>query len=87
MSQIIVRNLHNDRRYLVIGTGFGEWQSARPSRLFGDVAPVSDHGDSRMICVCDRSGTIGWLKSDDVVVETVDGKPIGELPIDEAEET
>ena len=85
MPQIIVRNLRNDHRYLVIGTGFGEWQSSRDGLLHG-MLPVTERGDSRMICVCDRSGTIGWLKSDEVVVESVDGRPIGELPIDEAEE-
>jgi hypothetical protein len=86
VPQVIVRSLESGRRYLLLGTGFGEWQSARPSALLGNLAPVTDHGDSRMVCVCDRSGTLGWLKSEQVVVETVDGRPIGELEIDEAPE-
>ncbi|MEO1296038.1 MAG: hypothetical protein AAFW75_09585 [Cyanobacteria bacterium J06636_16] len=61
-------------RYLLLGAGFGAYQSKKPNWLFGDLAADVDEGTYAMVCVCDQSGKIGWLYSSEVCVESIDGQ-------------
>jgi hypothetical protein len=79
---IIVEKISDNKRYILIGTGYGEYESATPGIFLGNLAPNVNHGESKLVCVCDLEGSIGWIRSDDVKVVEIDGKPIGGFGID-----
>ena len=62
------------KRYILLGTGFGAYQSKKPNWFFGDMIADTAEGQYAMVCVCNRSGTIGWIYSSEVVVESIDGQ-------------
>jgi hypothetical protein len=70
----IIETKHNHKRYLLIGTGYGEYESATPGFFLGNLAPSINHGNTKLVCVCDKGGKIGWIPSDEVLVIEVDGK-------------
>lgn len=78
----IVETKQNHKRYLLIGTGYGEYESATPAVFLGNLAPTINHSNTKLVCVCDKLGTIGWLPSDAVNVIEVDGKPLFKYAID-----
>jgi hypothetical protein len=70
----IVETKKTHKRYILIGTGYGEYESATPGVFLGNLAPTINHGSTKLVCVCDKLGTIDWLPSDAVTVIEVDGK-------------
>lgn len=72
----IVRSTKTDERYVLLGAGFGAYQSKKPNWLLGDLAADTDEGCHAMVCVCNADGRIGWLDSEELVVESIDGKPV-----------
>ncbi len=75
----IIRHKENGQKYVLIGSGFGAFQSKKPHWFFGNLQSDTEEGQYAMVCVCDSAGNIGWLESSDVVVETVDGQPVQSL--------
>lgn len=73
---IIVKDKKDGEKYLLLGTGFGAYQSKKPNWFFGDLMADVDEGNFAMICVCTSKGKIGWLEYSDVVVDTVDGQKV-----------
>jgi hypothetical protein len=69
----IVRSKKDDERYVLLGSGFGAYQSTKPNWFFGNFVADVDTGQCAMVCVCNPKGSIGWMKSSDVQVESVDG--------------
>jgi len=59
--------------FVLIGSGFGAYQSAKQ----GEMRP--DKGNYPMVCVCDRMGTLGWLRSESIKVINIDGTDIKDL--------
>ena len=72
----IVKNVKTNKRYVFLGSGFGAFQSKKPNWFFGDLVADTDEGSYAMACVCDEYGQIGWLESNDVIVESIDGVSI-----------
>lgn len=82
---IIVQSLQSKKRFLFIGTGYGEYESATPGAFLGNWSPDLNHGTSKMVCVCDKTGTLYWTQSKDVRVISINGTNISNLDIDNAE--
>ncbi|MDJ0833581.1 MAG: hypothetical protein QNJ69_08685 [Gammaproteobacteria bacterium] len=72
----IVKHTESGEKYVLLGSGFGAYQSKKPNWFFGDLMADTDEGQYAMICVCNSEGQIGWLESSKVVVDTVDGKAV-----------
>lgn len=75
----IVRNSKTDERFVLLGSGFGAYQSKKPNWFFGNMMADTDEGQYALVCVANAHGEIGWLESSDVVVESVDGQPVTSL--------
>ena len=76
---IIVRSISKNKRFALMGSGFGAYQSKKPHFFFGDWVAETSEGQYAMVCVCDTEGRVGWLESSDVVVESIDGQRPEEL--------
>ncbi|ERT09704.1 hypothetical protein M595_0327 [Lyngbya aestuarii BL J] len=74
----IVEHQKSGKRYIVMGTGFGIYKSARNNAFF-EWAVVEEEDNYHLVAVCDRKGKIKWFYSDDLVVVEVDGKPPEDL--------
>jgi len=75
----VVRSKTDNREYVLLGTGFGAYQSKKPNWFFGDLMADTAEGEFAMVCVCDSRGTVGWLESEDVQVVSVDGQPVANI--------
>ena len=75
----VVRHTESGRRFVLLGSGFGAFQSKKPNWLLGDLLSDTEEGQYAMVCVCSREGIIGWMESSQVVVESVDGQPVQSL--------
>ncbi len=75
----IVRHTDTGKQYVLLGAGFGMFQSKKPNWLFGDLVADVEGDECALVCVCNSAGQIGWLDSKDVNVVSVDGKPVVEL--------
>ena len=75
----IVRNTKTNERFVLLGSGFGAYQSKKPNWFFGDMIADTDEGQYAMVCVSNAEGKIGWLESSDVVVESIDGHSVTSL--------
>ena len=47
----IVRHKGDGRCYILLGTGFGAFRSARPGMIFGDILPNEEQGEYTMVSV------------------------------------
>lgn len=75
----IVKCLKEGREYVLLGSGFGAYQSKKPNWFFGDLLADTTEGQYALVCVCDSDGQVGWLESANVRVVSVDGQRIDEL--------
>lgn len=76
----IVRHKGSGKSYLLIGSGFGV---DRDKRGLFDGKPAG-HVELRyhdMLCCANQGGEIGWFKSCDLQVVSVDGVPVADYPI------
>ena len=76
---VIVSHVPSNKDYVLIGTGFGAFQSKKPNWLLGDLMADTSQGQYAMVCVADKSGRVRWIESQQVVVKSVDGTPVGDL--------
>ena len=72
----IVTHSQTGSKYILLGSGFGAFQSKKPNWFLGDLMADTTEGQYAMVCVCDKDGKIGWLESSEVVVESVDGQDV-----------
>lgn len=75
----IVRHTETGKRYVLLGSGFGAFQSKKPSWFLGNLVADTDEGQYALVCVCSSQGAIGWLESSEVTVESVDGQSVCEI--------
>ena len=68
MDTTIVRHKTTRGLYAVVGTGFAAWAHARDSWL-----SRSDGGKDCIVIACDRKGTLGAFKMDELEVMPVAG--------------
>jgi len=76
---IICRHITSGKQYVVLGAGYGVFQTSHPSVLLGSVQPKKQSGDMQAIAVCDDSGHVSWFKPDDISIESIDGKKPKEI--------
>ncbi len=72
----IIKHTETGEKYVLLGSGFGAYQSKKPDLFFGNLMADTEEGQYAMVCVCNSEGQIGWLESSEVVVESVDGKSV-----------
>ena len=75
----IVLHERTNTRYVLLGAGFGAYQSKKPNWFLGDWVADTTEGQFAMVCVARKDGSIGWLKSSEVTVESVDGHTVRDL--------
>ena len=75
----IVKHTETGKQLVLIGAGFGAYQSKKPNAFFGDWVADTESGSQEMVCVCNSDGLIGWMYSEEVNVISVDGVPVGDL--------
>ncbi len=76
----IVRSKSDNNRYILLGTGYGAYQSAnRTLHPFFEVSSTKEQGMYPILFVCNEHGAIGWLDPNDFIVESIDGIPPGQI--------
>ena len=70
----IVNHIRSGKRYVLLGAGFGAFQSKKPNWLLGDLMADTSEGQYAMACVCDTDGRMYWIESNELTVESVDGE-------------
>ena len=75
----IVESIKDGDRFVLLGSGFGAYQSKKPNWSFGDLMADTDEGQFAMVCVSDVNGRVGWLESSQVRVVSVDGQSINTI--------
>lgn len=72
MATVLVhRTTH--ARFVLLGAGFGMYKSSTPGMFLGNLDPNVKSGSASLLAVCDAHGQIGWVRSTEVVVASVDG--------------
>ena len=69
----VVNHNPTGRRYVLVGAGFGAFQSKKPNWLLGDLMADTTEGQHAMACVCDEAGRLRWVESAQLTVISVDG--------------
>ena len=75
----IVRDRKTNEDYILIGSGLGMYQSKKPNWFFGNLISDTSSGKVTALCVCDKYGSVKWIKSAQVSVISVDGKKPDDL--------
>ncbi len=75
----IVRHHDDGADYILLGAGYGLYKSSRPSFFFGNLAPTEDSSSYSLVLISDGTGKVGWVRSEDITVVTVDGKAPADL--------
>lgn len=65
--------------YVLLGTGYGAYQSHRPSVLGGDLFPHEHSGEIPAAAVCDEHGEIHWFLTEELQVAQIDGLPLSRV--------
>lgn len=78
---IIVCHRKTNKKYILLGAGFGAYKSSRPSFLGGNIFPNEQEGTFKMVSVCDRFGNIKWFEYSKLKVIEVDGVRVSEYKI------
>jgi hypothetical protein len=68
----LIQHIPTGHHFVLIGTGYGVWATARQSRGF-DFIIRENQGEAHVLHVCDAQGRIQWLKPQDCRVVSVDG--------------
>lgn len=71
---IIVENKKTSEKYILLGSGYGLYQSKKPNWFLGDLLADTEQGSTQALCVCDKNGQVFWLSSENAHIISVDGK-------------
>ncbi len=78
----IVKHNQTGKRYYLLGTGFGVFQSSKPNVFLGNLLADVEEGEYALVCVCNSKGEVLWLDATQVTVVSIDGQNIQELSIE-----
>ena len=67
----IVEQESTGKRFILLGTGFGAYQSEERTYWFG--IRQKTKGRIAVAAVCDREGMIGWIPTEELTVVAIDG--------------
>ena len=70
----IVTHKEKGGRYAVLGAGFGMFRTARPSMIFGNLAPSTDEGSESVLALCDGQGEVAFGRAKEFRVVSIDGQ-------------
>jgi hypothetical protein len=76
---IIAKLKASGARVIVIGTGYGAFESARASRIFGDLLPSYQSGRLGMVAVATKNGEVSWCPSHEIEIVEIDGIAVDSL--------
>lgn len=82
---VVVKDKKTQKKYILLGTGFGAYKAIRPSFFGGNLLPHEEEGTIATVAVCDSKGNIIWIESDVLQVIEVDGVKISEIDLFEAD--
>ncbi|MEZ4887674.1 MAG: hypothetical protein R3E32_23270 [Chitinophagales bacterium] len=71
---IFIKNIDTSEKYILLGSGYGMFQSKKPNWFLGNLLADTENGDAKVVCACDKHGKIVWLHADKIQVVEVDGK-------------
>ena len=69
---IIARHDPTGDHYVLLGPGYSNWATARPSLFFGNLVPAKEQGQARLVCLCDANGKIEWAYDKYVTIISID---------------
>lgn len=75
----IVLHKESGKKYILLGTSYSVYKDSQPSFMGGALFPHEEEGLFRMAALCDRSGEVQWISTDDIRVVEVDGRNLDEL--------
>ena len=70
----IIQYTKTGNHYILLGAGYGQWATARPNRMLGDLFATEQKGEMHLMCVCDTEGKVYWVDPDDVIVVATDNQ-------------
>ena len=70
----IIQHTKTGNHYILLGAGYGQWATARPNRILGDLFANDQKGDLHLLCVCNAQGRVFWVNPDDTKVISVDAQ-------------
>lgn len=76
---IIVEDKRNQKRYFLLGAGFGAYKAIRPSFIGGNLFPHEEEGSVQMVSVCNSYGEIRFVECSLLRVVEIDGMSIKEI--------
>ena len=65
---IIVKQIATNEKFILIGTGFAAYKTSKSSTFIANRVPKSDEGEFQMVAVCDETGKISWMKTEEIKV-------------------
>lgn len=74
----IVKHKQSGKTYVLIGTGYGAYKAMLPGVFGGSLFPQEESAEIPLAAVSDRYGNIVWMLTEELLVEEVDGRPIGD---------
>ena len=75
----IIESIETRKRYVLLGSGYGMYQSKKPNWLFGELLADVDTGDAKVVCAANKDGDIVWLYAEKIQVISVDGQSPNDL--------
>ncbi|WBW99642.1 hypothetical protein [Oceanirhabdus sp. W0125-5] len=69
----IVKQITTDKNFILVGTGFAAYKTSKPSTFMVNRLPRADEGVIPMVAVCDESGNIKWMKTNEIMIISIDG--------------
>jgi hypothetical protein len=76
---ILVKHNITGEEFVMLGAGFGAYQSKKPSTMEGDLISEVEEGTMELLCVADVNGRIHWFDSIDLTVISVDGMDLHQV--------
>jgi hypothetical protein len=76
---IIAKLKSSGVRVIVVGTGYGAFESARASRIFGDLLPTFQSGRLGMVAVATKNGELSWCPFNEIEIVEIDGVAVETL--------
>ena len=74
----IVKLKDTDLHGILVGVGYGMFESAKPNMIFGDWIADKAAGKSQMAAVSTDKGEILWCETEKLTIVSIDGKKPGE---------
>jgi len=69
----IVKQITTDKKFILIGTGFAAYKTSKPSTFMVNRICKAGQGVIPMVAVCNESGEISWMNTDEIKIVDIDG--------------